>query len=119
MSPFPNAQPFGNNYPLRHGKGSVHDGGTKVPTIYFNPKLSSSTRGKKRDFLMHISDWLPTFVELSGQKVRGKIIQSGDHFLSTSNFMQFYVSGCKGTATADSLFIVMEHILYTIITALL
>ena len=73
MNPGSDAEIRGNNYPLRHGKGSVHDGGTKVPTIYFNPKLSSSTRGKKRDFLMHISDWLPTFAELSGQKVRGKL----------------------------------------------
>ncbi|XP_067950981.1 arylsulfatase B-like [Watersipora subatra] len=65
---FPAPFPFisvGNNYPLRGGKSSFYEGGTRSPTIYFNPKLPRRVRGSKRNFLMHISDWLPTTVEMA------------------------------------------------------
>lgn len=39
-----------------------YEGGVKVPTIYFDPRLPESTKGTSRDFLMHITDWLPTFL---------------------------------------------------------
>ncbi|XP_067949759.1 arylsulfatase B-like [Watersipora subatra] len=55
---------YANNYPLRNGKNSYTDGGVRTPTIYYDPRLSSTTQGTSRDFLIHVSDWLPTFVEL-------------------------------------------------------
>ncbi|XP_067949396.1 arylsulfatase B-like [Watersipora subatra] len=55
---------YANNYPLRSGKGTFAEGGVRVPTIYYDPRLHPQTRGTKRDFLMHVTDWLPTFVQL-------------------------------------------------------
>ncbi|XP_067930105.1 arylsulfatase B-like [Watersipora subatra] len=65
---------YGNNYPLRASKGSVMEGGVRVPTIYLDPRLEKNTRGTKRDFLMHITDWLPTFLSLAGSEVTAKEI---------------------------------------------
>ncbi|KAF6036342.1 hypothetical protein EB796_005346 [Bugula neritina] len=56
----------GNNYPLRSGKGSMLEGGVKVPTLYFDTRLPQKYAGTKRDFLIHISDWLPTMMHLAG-----------------------------------------------------
>ena len=57
----------GNNYPLRNGKHSLHEGGMKTLSIYYNPKLDPSTRGTERDFLMHTTDWFTTMLDMTGQ----------------------------------------------------
>ncbi|XP_067933459.1 arylsulfatase B-like [Watersipora subatra] len=62
---FPGFHHYANNYPLRNGKGSFTEGGVRVPTIYYDPRLHPSTRGTSRDFLVHVVDWMPTFVHLS------------------------------------------------------
>ncbi|XP_067929163.1 arylsulfatase B-like [Watersipora subatra] len=59
----------GNNYPLRNGKVTPYEGGVRSPTIYVDPRLSRSVRGSDRDFLMHITDWLPTFLSLAHSSV--------------------------------------------------
>ncbi|XP_067948377.1 arylsulfatase B-like [Watersipora subatra] len=56
---------YANNYPLRNGKAAFTEGGVLTPTVYYDPRLHPSTRGTTRDFLMHVSDWLPTFVQLA------------------------------------------------------
>ncbi|XP_067932852.1 arylsulfatase J-like [Watersipora subatra] len=56
---------YANNYPLRNGKSSFMEGGTRVPTIYYDPRLRQKVMGTKRDFLIHVTDWLPTFVQLA------------------------------------------------------
>ncbi|XP_067949066.1 arylsulfatase B-like [Watersipora subatra] len=58
---------FSNNYPLRNGKGSFTEGGIRVPTIYYDPRLDRSAEGTKRDFLVHVTDWLPTLVQIAKQ----------------------------------------------------
>ena len=45
----------------------MHDGGLKTLSLVYNPKLDASVRGTKRDFLMHITDWLPTILEMTGE----------------------------------------------------
>ncbi|XP_067931098.1 arylsulfatase B-like [Watersipora subatra] len=57
---------YGNNYPLRNGKTSPYEGGIKVPTIYVDHRLPAFTQGTERNFMMHITDWLPTFLDLAG-----------------------------------------------------
>jgi len=64
----------GNNYPLRSGKGSMLEGGVKVPTLYFDTRLPQKYAGTKRDFLMHISDWLPTMMHLAGNDSFGEFL---------------------------------------------
>ncbi|XP_067948595.1 arylsulfatase B-like [Watersipora subatra] len=60
-----NFQNHANNYPLRNGKQTYMEGGVLTPTIYYDPRLHPRTRGKKRSFLVHVTDWLPTFLQLA------------------------------------------------------
>ncbi|XP_067949029.1 arylsulfatase B-like [Watersipora subatra] len=62
---FGNNEDFANNYPLRGGKTTFTEGGVRTPTIYYDPRLSPSTRGTTRNFLIHTVDWLPTFVQMA------------------------------------------------------
>ncbi|XP_067948814.1 arylsulfatase B-like [Watersipora subatra] len=64
---FPNTDKhlYASNYPLRNGKETYMEGGVRVPTIYYDPRLHPRTRGKKRSFLVHVTDWLPTFLGLA------------------------------------------------------
>ncbi|XP_067929665.1 arylsulfatase B-like [Watersipora subatra] len=84
---------YGNNYPLRNGKASPYEGGVKVPSIYYDPRLSESTHGTDRDFLMHITDWLPTFLELAG----GTTPTGIDGLSQISNLGETYDSSNKYT----------------------
>jgi len=59
----PNGKLTGNNTPLRGQKGSVYEGGTRVPTLLSWPaKLKPGTfQG-----VAQITDWMPTFCALAG-----------------------------------------------------
>lgn len=53
-----------NNDPLRGGKGTIYDGGTKVPLIVSWPsKIAPNT---KSDELVWSNDYFPTFMQLTG-----------------------------------------------------
>lgn len=53
------------NYPLRGSKGTVYEGGTKVPAfIYFPPHMK--IRNKRYGGLFHMVDILPTLLSLAG-----------------------------------------------------
>ena len=56
----------GKNGPLRGTKGSLFEGGVKVDAFIYSPLLPASTVGLQYQGLMHISDWMPTVLELSG-----------------------------------------------------
>lgn len=61
----------GNNLPLRGGKGTLWEGGTRVVAFINAPFIQGSTyRG-----LFHVTDWLPTLYEMAGGNVEdlGKI----------------------------------------------
>ncbi|XP_067948882.1 arylsulfatase J-like [Watersipora subatra] len=66
---------YANNYPLRNGKATYTEGGIRIPTLYFDPRLHRRTRGTTRDFLVHVTDWLPTFVQLGSKSNRGRRYQ--------------------------------------------
>lgn len=59
----PNGKLTGNNTPLRGQKGSVYEGGTRVPTLFSWPaKLKPGTfQG-----VAQITDWMPTLCALAG-----------------------------------------------------
>lgn len=55
----------GNNKPLRNEKGSVYEGGTRVPCIASWP---GTLKAGKHEFPAQITDWMPTFCALAGFK---------------------------------------------------
>lgn len=59
----------GNNAPLRGTKGSLYDGGTKVPSFIYSSSedlISTNIRGSTYHGLMHMTDWFPTILDLAG-----------------------------------------------------
>lgn len=57
----------GNNWPLRGGKSSLWEGGTRVPTFVYSETLLER-QSMITHQMMHAADWLPTFVEVAGGK---------------------------------------------------
>ncbi|XP_075537056.1 arylsulfatase B-like isoform X2 [Dermacentor variabilis] len=66
-------QPWGGhttrsfNWPLRGSKGTVWEGGTRVPAFVWSPLLVNTRRVS--DQLMHITDWVPTLYSIGGGDV--------------------------------------------------
>ena len=71
------------NYPLKEGKGSVYEGGFRVPMFFHWPNVVPS--GKKYDYSVSALDFYPTFAKLAGAKIpQGKRIDGKniwDNFL--------------------------------------
>ena len=53
----------GSNWPLRGGKFTPYEGGTRVPGFVHSPLLPAARRGIKFTGLFHLIDWTRTFVE--------------------------------------------------------
>ena len=60
-----------NNYPLRSGKGSLYEGGIRIPTILFNPYKPG--RGEKIVTPISTIDFFPTVLEMCGSANNSKI----------------------------------------------
>jgi len=56
---------LGNNYPLFGWKGDVYEGGTRIPAIVNWP---GHLKPGVVDIPIHVSDWLPTFCNLTGSE---------------------------------------------------
>ena len=54
----------GSNLPLRDGKGSVYEGGVRVPAFCRLP--SSSAAGSVVTAPVHLVDWFPTIARMAG-----------------------------------------------------
>ena len=71
-----------SNLPLRGGKATVYEGGTRVPCVVAWPGLTRP--GSRSDTVIQSSDYYPTFVRLLGLKPRpGQIfdgVSIGDAF---------------------------------------
>ena len=63
----PDGKLSGNNKPLRGQKGSLYEGGIRVPTIVRWP--GRLKRGSKFEAPVCVIDWMPTFCALAGAKV--------------------------------------------------
>ena len=57
-----------SNLPLRGGKATVYEGGTREPCIVAWPKLTKP--GSRNDTVIQSSDFYPTFVQLLGLKTQ-------------------------------------------------
>jgi len=56
----------GYNFPFRGEKGTLWDGGVKSLGFIHSPLLPKSRIGEKSFNLMHVTDWLPTLLDLAG-----------------------------------------------------
>ncbi|MBI5769382.1 MAG: sulfatase-like hydrolase/transferase [Verrucomicrobia bacterium] len=61
----PSGKLTGSNTPWRGEKGSLYEGGTRVPTLVSWP---GRAKPGKVDAPVHITDWMPTFAALAGYK---------------------------------------------------
>lgn len=83
----PNGRLPGNNTPLRGQKGTLYEGGIKVPTLVLWPgKIDAShTATGKLASPLQITDWMPTLCELAGYPRDGSLNWDGislvDHLL--------------------------------------
>lgn len=76
----------GSNAPLRGHKHQLWEGGLRVPAFFHAPSLlDQRRRGTIHTGLFHVSDWLPTLVNLAGgNTIRNKPIDGLDIFESLS-----------------------------------
>lgn len=63
-----------DNVPLREGKGSVYEGGIRVPCIVRWPK--NVTAGSVSQTPIHVVDWLPTLLTVAGGTVTGGAVEN-------------------------------------------
>jgi arylsulfatase A-like enzyme len=64
----------GNNTPFRGKKGTLYEGGIRVPTIASWP---DKLRPGKCEEPIHITDWMPTFCRLAGYRAAGDLKWDG------------------------------------------
>jgi arylsulfatase A-like enzyme len=62
---YPRGRLPGSNLPNRGEKGSLHEGGIRVPTVVSWPGM---LKPGKYDAPVHITDWMPTFCALAGHR---------------------------------------------------
>lgn len=60
-----------NNYPLRSGKGSLYEGGIRIPTIIYYPQ--SKVNGQKVATPISTIDLFPTILEITGVKNENRV----------------------------------------------
>lgn len=53
-----------DNFPLRSGKGSLYEGGIRIPTMIYYPKNPGN--GQKIDIPISTIDYLPTVMDIAG-----------------------------------------------------
>ena len=56
----------GRNGDLRGSKGTLFEGGTKVDAFIYSPLIEESVRGRDYSPVFHVSDWMPTLLDLAG-----------------------------------------------------
>ncbi|WP_430814933.1 sulfatase [Carboxylicivirga sp. RSCT41] len=59
-----------NNYPFRHGKGGMYEGGVRIPTILYAPHNQS--KGLVIDEAVVSTDYYPTLTQLAGIAIPDK-----------------------------------------------
>jgi len=60
----------GNNWPLRGEKSSNYEGGVRATAFMHWPGLPNEIKGSESENVIHVSDWLPTFVSgVAGMKL--------------------------------------------------
>jgi len=69
---------IGRNFPLRGHKASLWEGGIRVPAFVHSALLPADRKGTRSNELYHVTDLLPTILDLAG--ISEKPPQSLDGF---------------------------------------
>eukprot|EP00091_Calanus_sinicus_P015384 TRINITY_DN33562_c0_g1_i1.p1 TRINITY_DN33562_c0_g1~~TRINITY_DN33562_c0_g1_i1.p1 ORF type:complete len:209 (-),score=39.13 TRINITY_DN33562_c0_g1_i1:66-692(-) len=67
-----------DNHPLRGSKGSLWEGGTRTPALISGNILSPRTETR----MFHITDWLPTLLDMAGIKSAEEGLDGVSHWTS-------------------------------------
>ena len=98
--PIGNQQTVARNYPLRNGKGSMYEGGIRVPFIVAGPNV-------KKNSYTHVPvtgmDILPTLAELAGYKEKLPEVLDGGSFASVIN------NNGKGKVERNLPYLIFHH----------
>ena len=81
----------GSNDPLRGGKGSLWEGGYRVPGFIGGGLLPAAKRGTRMVGVIHVSDWWPTFAAMAGLQ---PVDPSGTRKSSQKKKTKASVGGC-------------------------
>ena len=76
---------FSDNGPLRDGKGTVFEGGMRVPMIVAGAGVSPSVEGSTYDGLVHVIDIVPTALAAAGGTFSGADVIDGVNLLPHIN----------------------------------
>lgn len=80
----------GSNWPLRGGKFLPYEGGVRVPAFVHSPMLPRKRWGSTYSSLVHITDILPTVLDLAG-------ISNIEGTIDGISFLQSLFSGAEGS----------------------
>lgn len=74
----------GSNFPLRGGKSSLHEGGTRVVGFMHSPLRVPATTYSG---LMHMVDWYPTLLDFAGLSLDGRegLLDGVSHYKSITS----------------------------------
>lgn len=92
-----------SNAPLRDQKGSVYEGGTRVPTLVSWP--AKGLRGR-RNAPVCVIDWMPTFCSLAGYRANRNLkwdgIDLSDHLIEDASLPDrpLYIAGPRWRASS-------------------
>ena len=81
-SPSPSPNQAASNYPLRGGKATCWEGGTRgVGFVSGGARsgLSAGVRGGESSAMIHVTDWLPTLCEAAGCALAPHVAEGGTH----------------------------------------
>ena len=89
------------NWPLRGGKHSIWEGGTRAISVISTSSnsnlLSPHVKGKEYHGLMHGVDWLPTLSDIAGYDLKNTLPLDG---VSQWKAMNDVVNTIKGTVSS-------------------
>lgn len=55
-----------SNWPLRGSKGTILEGGIRGRAFLHSPIIPENLKGKSFPYVMHVTDWYPTLLRMSG-----------------------------------------------------
>jgi len=96
------------NFPLRGFKGTLYEGGTKIPGFVHSPILDHSVKGQRYTGLMHMVDVYSTVLQLTNTKIPGHV-DGLNHW--------FHINGKEGAARKSMVYNIDDGFLPTVLKA--